>query len=100
MEVELVTTLKKGASILVAQVFEEGGRDEDNTLAMDVARATRLLARAISASGSSSTLENARSFILQLPRASTATIAILGEVSLFDPLRLFFEHLEVEFGAI
>ena len=48
----------------------------------------------------SATFGSAGSFISRLSRASTEAIATIGPPPQFDPLRLFFEHLEVEFGGI
>lgn len=39
-------------------------------------------------------------FISRLSKASTKAIATIGPPPLFNPLVLFFQHLEVEFGGI
>jgi len=97
---ELVTALKKGAAFSATQASKTGDEGEEKgeeaTSGLDAARATRLRSKSTtsSADGAIST------FISRLSRASTEAIATMGPPPQFDPLQLFFEYLEIEFGGI
>ncbi len=101
--VELVTALKEGAAISAANVAGSGDGDGDGgnegeveSSGQDAPRAVRFRAR----STQSATSGTAVTFMSRLSRASTEAIATIGPPPHFDPLRLFFEHLEEEFGGI
>jgi hypothetical protein len=100
--VELVTALKEGAAIPMARA-SEGGDDDDGdegeSSGLDEVRAARLAAR-VSRAAASATSGTAATFISRLSRASTEAIATIGPPPPFDPLKLFFEYLEEEFGGI
>jgi hypothetical protein len=100
--VELITTLKEGATIPAAQASissnDDGGEGE--TSSPDVAQAARLFAKAVIDTIASATLGLAINFISQLSKASTKIVATIRPPPIFDPLRLFFEHLEMKFGGI
>lgn len=95
--VELVTALKEGAAVTTAAIFDIGDdRNEGNTSGSDAARIARIRIRA----ATSATSEPAVSFISRLSRASTEAIATIESPPHFDPQRLFFDHLEVEFDGL
>ena len=106
--VELVTALKEGAAVPLARAVDEDEEDDDDeefSTAADAARAARLLSQAARARKTARAAESATSgtsvsFISRLSRASNEAIATIGPPPHFDPLKLFFEHLEVEFGGI
>ena len=98
--VELVTALKEGAAIPAATTSRTSdgadGQGEEVTSGPDAARAARLRPTA----AASATDGTTTTFISRLSRASTEAIATIGQPPAFEPLALFFEHLEVEFGGI
>jgi hypothetical protein len=99
--VELVTALKEGAAIPAARAMDDDEEQGDST-GGDAARAARLFAKAAKAgkAAESATSGTVGTFISRLSRASTEAIATIGPPPQFDPLTLFFEHLEEEFGGI
>ena len=103
---ELVTALKEGAAIPAARALDDDD-DDDNEVSVggDGARTARLLAAATRTQRAGKAAESATSgttvtFISRLSRASTEAIATIGPPPIFDPLVLFFQHLEVEFGGV
>ena len=102
--VELVTALKEGAAIPAARALDDDDNDdnEEVSTSADAARTARLQAAAARArrARESAASGTTVTFISRLSRASTEAIATIGPPPYFDPLVLFFEHLEVEFGGI
>ena len=105
--VELVTALKEGAAIPAARALDNDDDDDDEEVSVggDAARTARHLAaaartRRVGRVAESATSGTSVTFISRLSRASTEAIATIGPPPVFDPLALFFEHLEIEFGGI
>ena len=105
--VKLNTALKKGAAIPMARATE-GDEDDDEEEAEspegDGSQVVRLAPKAkahrLGKTTKSSTLGAIVRFISRLSRASTEAIAIIGPPPMFDPLKIFFDYLELEFGGI
>ena len=105
--VKLNTALKKGAAIPMARATE-GDEDDDEEEAESPegggSQVVRLAAKAkahrLGKTTKSSTLGAIVRFISRLSRASTEAIATIGPPPMFDPVNIFFDYLEVEFGGI
>lgn len=102
--IKLVTALKEGAVISTATASRDvdSDKDEIESFGPDVARTARLAIRAARVYASA-TLGTTATFITRLSRTSitsTEVVASIGPPHAFELLRLFFEHLEVEFSNI
>ena len=94
--VELITTLKEGAAISDARgevVTEVDPDDDEEASTVRVSRR----GRAARPAGSSMTTG---SFLSQLSQATREAVASLGDPPPFEPLKEFFDYLEVEHGGI
>ena len=96
--------MKEGATIPPTRALDDDDNDEASVIG-DATRTTRLLAAATRTQRAGKAAESVTSgttvtFISRLSRASIEAIATIGPPPIFDPLELFFQHLEVEFGGI
>ena len=93
---ELITVLKEGATIPDArgEVVTEVDPDDDEE--SSIVRVSRR-ERAARPAGSSTTTG---SFLLRLSQATREAVALLGDPPPFEPLKEFFDYLEVEYGGI
>ena len=107
---ELITTLKGGATILMARATEDDDDDDNKEVESpegDGSQARRLVvedakakARRVGKIIESVTSGVTITFISRLSRASTEAITTIGPPPMFDPLKICFYYLEVEFGGI
>ena len=93
--VELITALKEGAAIPDAQgeVSTESNSNDEEASTVWVSRK----GRAPRPAGSSTTTG---SFLSRLSQATREAVASLGDLPPFEPLKKFFDYLEVEYGGI
>ena len=93
---ELITALKEGAAIPDARgevVTEIDPDDDEEASTVRVSRRER----ATRPAGSSTTTW---SFLSRLSQATKEAVASLGDPPPFEPLKEFFDYLEVEYGGI
>ena len=89
--VELVTALKEGAAIPEARGNVEEGDEAGTSILERPRRETRARPTDSSTTGS---------FLSRLSHATMEAVATLGDPPPFEPLREFFDYLEVEYGGI
>ena len=89
--VELVTALKEGATIPEARGNVEEGDEAGTSILERPRRETRARPTGSSTTGS---------FLSRLSHATMEAVATLGDPPPFEPLREFFDYLEVEYGGI
>ena len=94
---ELVTALKEGAAISDARVEVEV--EEGDEGGMSILERPRKAIRAQAPRPTSSSTTTG-SFLSRLSHATMEAVASLSDLPPFEPLKEFFEYLEIEYGGI
>ena len=93
---ELITALKEGAAIPDARgevAIESNSDDDEEASIVWVSRREK-------APKPASSSMTTRSFLSRLSQATREAVASLGDPPPFEPLKEFFDYLEVEYGCI